>query len=86
MKERDADFGLFIGHFQGPPWCLATLGWSKPTACDPLADFISGTKLIREVKLSGANPVTAEVKIYWSDSGGTHEVKSVTYFTDWRER
>jgi len=30
--------------------------------------------------------IKAEVVVYWTDSRGRHEVRSVTYFTDWRER
>lgn len=58
-------------------------------------DKIAGTSLFREVNLTTSEslPVTGEpiqitatVKVYWTDGRVDHEVRSVTYLTDWRER
>lgn len=85
-RERDTDFTLLQGHVQVFPWCLTNLDWSKPSACSPDSDFIPSTILLRDVSLTGTDPITATVRVYWNDGQGYHEVKSVTYFTDWRQR
>lgn len=84
--QRDNDFAVFQGHVQALPWCLIDLSWSKASACDPDSDYLAGTRLLREVRLEGADPISATVRVYWADSQGSHEVQLVTYFTDWRGR
>lgn len=83
-RERDTDFTLFAAHSPGT-YCFENLnGWPAGTCGS--SDNITGTILYREIILSGASTITAEVKVYWTDAQGVHEVRSVTYFTDWRQR
>lgn len=74
---------------------LNTADWSNTGVCSSGSEYIqnSGQNTIfnREVVLSkqtsgGKTIIEAEVKVKWSDSKGVHEVKSVTNFTDIRER
>lgn len=88
--QRDADINLFRTNVQIPTWCMQDLTWLQSGACNN-NDFIPGTPFIREVNfsqtlISGKDLITAEVKVYWNDSQGYHEVVSSTQFTDWRQR
>jgi hypothetical protein len=83
-------------------WCLkdeplqdGTTSWSEHTVCGS-TDFLSGsdvgtTQFKREADLqkstvSGKTLITATVRVYWTETNGTHQVNSTTQFTDWRER
>lgn len=85
--ERDNDFDAFATRAVTPTWCLPSLSWAsaKVGSCTS-TDVISGTPFKREVVFTvpSATNVDAEVKVYWDDAQGRHEVKSVTTFTDWR--
>lgn len=88
-SERDADFTAFKTHTLTPVWCLASLSWIKIGACGS-SDVIPNTSLSRDVTFSilpSENTVIrANVKVYWTDGQGDHEVSSITSFTDWRQR
>ncbi|MEK7550712.1 MAG: hypothetical protein AAB535_02925 [Patescibacteria group bacterium] len=86
-NQRDQSITTFRTNAQGTR-CLKILGWSG--ACQS-GDEIIGTKFMREAvfttsQISGKTVIVATVKVYWSDSQGSREVRSVTNFTDWRER
>ncbi len=88
--ERDADWDAFSDNvvLACPilPYtqCLDTLAWGNCGVC-------SGTEFIenifkREVSFSdiAADSITVEIKTFWTDSQGIHEVRSSTILTDWR--
>ena len=93
--ERDTDFDAFFVRAATPLYCVKSLSWAEATVgtCTN-GQEITGTIYKREVGfvrstvLVGGLPknvVEAEIKVYWQDAQGIHEVKSVTNFTDWRE-
>lgn len=74
---------------------LNTAGWLNTGVCSSGSEYVqnSGQNTIfnREVVLtrqsvSGKTIIEAEVKVYWTDPKGIHEVKSVTNFSDIREK
>lgn len=88
--ERDEDVVTFVTNSQTPIWCLTNLNWANPGACGS-GDEVAGTRFMRELVFSedAGTPETiieANVRVWWSDSQGEHEVRSATNFTDWRER
>ena len=89
--ERDADFPTFETRALTPLYCLPSLSWTSASigACTG-GQEISNTIFKREVTFSsslvnGKTLIQAGVKVYWTDSQGTHEVRSVTNFSDWRQ-
>lgn len=91
-SERDNNFDTFKSHAQAQPvprYCLTGLNWSRFRSCNA-SDNIAGTPLFREVTFvtstTGNIIIKADVKVYWNDSQGDHEVSSITSFTDWRQR
>lgn len=87
--QRDADWDLFTTNYlfcPTPPQtqCLETLAWGNCGICSD-TEFIESL-FKREVSFTdiAADSVTVEVKTYWVDSQGTHEVRSSTILTDWR--
>ncbi len=90
--QRDSNIDSFIISATTPNWCLANLAFTKP-AVNPSSctEVIAGTPFRRWVSFSisvlgGKNVVQATVTVSWTDSGGVHEVKSATNFSDWRQR
>lgn len=84
--ERDLDFDDFSDHaVLSTTYCLQTLSWDKFSACSS-SDTVADTVLIREVALTIDSPtqIQVDVVVFWTDSQGLHEVRSVTNFTDWR--
>lgn len=89
-RERDTDFTLFKSRSETPVWCLNSLSWNNLGTCGA-DEKISGTPFKRELNFitslkSGKIIIEASVVVSWEDSRGLHEVKSITYFTDWREK
>jgi Tfp pilus assembly protein PilV len=89
-EERDTDFTIFISRIG--TWCLPSLDWSSSSVgtCSS-GEEITNTVFKREVTLlssliSGKTVIEATVKVYWEDSRAVHEVKTITNFTDWREK
>jgi Tfp pilus assembly protein PilV len=87
--QRDGDWDVFSTNFlfcPTPPHvqCLDTLAWGNCGTCSD-TEFI-GNIFKREVSFADieADSVTVEVKTYWSDSQGIHEVRNSTILTDWR--
>jgi len=89
--ERDAGWDAFQTRaLTSSHYCFsAGLSWStaKIGGCGD-ADVIPDTALKREILLSIVDPtnIEAQVVVYWEDSQGLHEARSVTNFTDWRAR
>ena len=84
--ERDLDFDAFFDRAAtSTTYCLQTLSWDKFTACSS-SDTIADTILTREVAISNDSltQVQVDVVVFWTDSQGLHEVRSLTNFTDWR--
>jgi len=89
-NERDNDFAVFETHAQTTLWCFSGLNWNKIGDCGG-PDKIMDTPLLREVAfstnlISGKTVIEASVRVYWDDAQGAHEVRSVTSFSDWRQR
>ncbi len=92
-SQRDTDFDTFQDNVLISPKCLPQLYWTGAVGCDETNENhkIPGTPLFREIQfvtdtISGKTAITAEVKVYWNDSQGYHEVNSATTFTDWRQK
>lgn len=93
--ERDTDFSVFKEiRAANPLYCLPSLSWSGASgatigACTSGRE-IANTLFRREISFSTTSIacgdlIEAGVKVYWTDSQGIHEVRSVTCFSDWRE-
>ena len=86
--QRDSDIDTFKSNSLSPVWCLENPSWSSPGSCSS-GDEISGTIFLRELSFpdDGATEIIeANVRVYWTDAQGEHEVRSATNFADWRER
>jgi len=93
-SQRDADMTIFTGRVSAVPYCLTDISlanpWSNIGTCTS-TEVIPETSFRREASLSTSqislkNVIEATVVVYWSDSKGSHEVRSVTNFTDIREK
>lgn len=96
-SERDRDPNLFITHTGVSKYCLNMVpltqtSWSVSGSC---SDKIANTLFKREVTFTQSqigcpsnckNIIEASVITSWSDSKGYHEAKSVTNFSDIREK
>ncbi len=87
--QREEDWDVFSTNFlfcPTPPHvqCLDTFAWGNCGTCSD-TEFIDNL-FKREVSFSdiATDSVTVEVKTYWLDSDGIHEVRSSTILTDWR--
>ena len=88
--QRDTGWEAFVANCQScsnPPaymQCLNTLAWGNCGTCDDSEVIKNIFK--REVSFTDieADSVTVEVKTFWTDSQGIHEVQSSTILTDWR--
>lgn len=88
--QRDSDVTLFVTNTLTPNWCFANLNWNASGNCSS-GSVIPGTIFKRSGSFStsvenGKNIVKATILVSWTDSQGTHNVESVTNFSDWRER
>jgi Tfp pilus assembly protein PilV len=84
-SERDLGWSAFYTKASSPTYCLTSLDWTKPRSCGSL-EYINGTIIQRSVAftLVDASTVQADLKALWSDSQGTHQIVSSTYFTEWK--
>lgn len=86
--QRDTDWDVFYANVIAcpPPYeqCLDTLDWPNCDVCSE-SEYI-GKIFKREVVFSAitSDSVAVEVKTFWTDSQGIHEVRSNTILTDWR--
>jgi len=86
--ERDMDWTIFSTRaLTSPTYCMQTLVWDDIGECS-FGETITGTSLQREVKLTieNADQIEAEVRVYWEDSQGMHEVRATTEFTNWKKQ
>lgn len=88
--QRDSDPALFFERAASGTYCMASLSWDG--GCGE-SDKISDTSFERKITFEEPPDSTVEKKVLqadivvtWSDSQGDHEVRSVTDFTDWRQR
>jgi len=89
-SQRERDLSLFLTNTNIPIYCMDTLAWSNTGVCGA-AEFISGTIFKREATFTSSTVslkriIEVTVKTYWTDSKGYHEAKSVTNFSDIREK
>jgi hypothetical protein len=90
--QRDADFDAFSTYVSdNTTYCLKSLSWAVNRNCSGDSDKIADTPLFREVlfstdPISGKTVIEADIRVYWTDAQGAHEVRSATSFTDWRQR
>lgn len=89
--QREEDISLFLTNVTNSNrYCLQTLAWTNAGICSS-SELITNTVFRREVvfttsTVSGKKLIEADVVTYWTDSKGYHESKSVTNFTDIREK
>lgn len=93
-SQRDMSWDNLSTLADGSTYCLqdiSSLGSLQLGSCSG-SKFVTGsTNIKREVILEsgtsgGKNIINVEIKVYWSDGKGDHEVKSSTTFSDWRQR
>ena len=98
-SERDTDRDVFISRAGAVDvtvrYCLqlqplAASAWSNTGAC-LASEVIANTQFKRDLTLvkrikSLKTVIEADVVVSWEDSQGSHEARSMTYFSDWRER
>ncbi len=91
-SEREKDSAWFIERLTSPTYCLdnPSLNWSNTGVCGA-TEFITGTSFIRNLSfitsvIDTKNIILATVTTSWTDSKGKHEAKSVTNFSDIREK
>ena len=93
--QRDAGMDEFIAKIIPPvetyTYCLDTLSWSNTGTCSN-SEFITGSTIfkrevvLRKIIYSGKNIIEVDISVIWDDSKGEHEVRSVTNFSDIREK
>lgn len=87
--ERDASWSAFVNHAATPIWCMPTLSWSANFA-GPCAQgsTVTDTILSRELTFSTIDVDTIQVvvRLFWADSQGSHESRTTTNFTNWRNK
>lgn len=72
-SQRDSSFDSFLANAAG--------------ICSPGAITLFTRNIILTSSISsGKTIIEADVSVSWTDSKGDHEVKSVTNFSDWRQR
>lgn len=83
--RRDENWDDFYLRATSGTFCINTLSWGTPGRCGS-DTYINETNLTREMtlRLVDESEVEVEVTVFWTNSKGTHEVKSITRFTDWR--
>lgn len=98
--QRDTNWSTFYGKAGAAPngstWCLNTeplpQTWTIPSGSCTTGTFITTNNvLVRngvliQGSVNGSPVVYANVKVSWSDGSGTHEVSSVTTFTNYRAK
>ncbi len=85
--QRDTDIDLFVLNAVGTR-CLNSLSWNGPCAAGAV---IPNTPFTRQTTFTTFNPggktiIEVDVSVSWTDSKGSHETRSATNFSDWRQR
>lgn len=88
-EQKDTNWTDFSEHAVNQKWCFPTLSFvdGKVGPCGS-EDFIQGTEIKREVNFStiDTSNIQTITTIYWTDTGGYHEVSSVTDLTNWQAK
>lgn len=84
-SQRDENWTTFSAN-SNTTWCLKDLDWTRARSCND-SDNITATPFKRELTLTNisTSQIDAQLKVFWTDSQGYHEVKVSTYYTDWRD-
>lgn len=92
-SQRDINPDAFKIYANTGTYCLdgSVLGFSKPSACgssEVITDTIFKRELYfsKEALVNGKIIINATIVSSWSDSKGYHEARSVTQFSDIRDR
>ncbi len=88
--QRDSDSTLFKTNAVGS-YCFdsSILTWSNSGLCSSgelLNNLFKREVTFTTTTITGKNLIEAKVVTSWNDSKGTHQSKSVTQFTDIREK
>jgi len=81
MQRDTLTWATFSTYVTGIDIDLGTLAWGAGNHIIP-----SNSNFIRHINLSWADPnkiIRATVKVTWTDSDGTHEVRNESKFTNW---
>lgn len=89
--QRDNDWDIFAARSAATPgivWCLSTLSWPGSAGSCGASTYIGETLFKREAVLSYPDPadlnnIQADIRTFWVDSQGDHEVKISTYLANW---
>jgi len=86
-EQNSSDFVVFAAT---PTYCLDSLSFTNIGSCGS-TEYITSTIFVRQLNFSqsisfGKRIVTATVVTYWQDAKGYHEARSVTEFSDIREK
>ncbi len=83
--QRDASWSDFTAKAATTNWCLSNLDWSRPGLCSS-SGVVSQTQITRQATLTiiDASTIQADIKASWSDSQGSHQISTSTYFTKWK--
>lgn len=83
--QRDAGWSDFVSKGATTNWCLPSLDWNRPGLCNS-TNVVSGTQIIRQATLTiiDSSTIQADIKASWSDSQGSHQISTSTYFTKWK--
>jgi Tfp pilus assembly protein PilV len=89
-SQREENTSAFLLNVATSTYCLDNLSWMNAGSCGS-SEVIPGTIFTREVSfgsssISGKNIIEVDITTSWSDSKGYHEAKSVTNFSDIREK
>lgn len=90
-SQRDVlGFDYFKTRAQPGTHCLKNLVWTGVGNCTS-GDKIAGTSLFRDVAFTNnlvdqKTIIEVDIRVYWHDAQGDHEVVSATNFSDWRQR
>lgn len=86
--QRDMDWTIFTTRaITSQYYCMDSLSWDNIGFCGG-SDTIENTSLYREIGLTvdAVDQIEAEVRVYWDDSQGMHEVRTTTKFTNWKKQ
>ena len=93
-SQRDVDMAYFRTKVSSSPYCLDTLTWNTG-ACGN-GEFVKDSALdttifkrsvdLTETTISTKNVIEVTVVVSWDDPKGYHESRSVTSFTDIRQK
>lgn len=88
--ERDENWEVFFakGSTGGSEWCLNVLSWpaTQGDCSTTLAGLFERKAFLTQRIISGQDEIEAKVTVSWTDSGGFHEVSSVTSFTNYKAK